>query len=349
VPDAVDIISLVRDGHCIMRAVLAIVLVGCASSPQYTGIAAPTLADAPTRHDADEVRIEVRPNQWFDIASQGGVFMLAFAAPHAPPTSGRALGALRSDDIHLDSSDEMRCAWQVVPFGDERPCIGVSRVEAMTKVQPAIHRAFDELRAKAGQAGATVVGNVRCYSTLGREQAHLWCEGTALVPDSTLPDRVEVDPSEPTTADIPVATNRLALAARGGVTLLGSDPVVTAALVLRYRPIEIAWELGALEDHRSLATIGASATWRIALPPPGLDAIVGAQASAVLENNATNPVFHGLYEGFTGVMYQTSWKISGVAQPYVQLRIGAAHAHAILPAPTVPMFGLAIGLSSPER
>jgi hypothetical protein len=332
-----------------MRAVLAIVVVGCASSPQYEGIAAPKLADAPTRHDADEVRIEVRPTQWYDTSRVGDVFMLAFAAPNAPPTQGHAVGALRSDDVHVESTDVMRCAWQVVPMGDLRPCVGITRVEAMAAVQPAIHQAFDELRTRAGQAGATVVGSVRCFSTLASEQPHLWCEGTALVPDPNRPEPVEVDPSQPTTADIPVATNRLGLAADGGVTMLGTTPLVTAALVLRYRPITIAWELGDVKDRRNLVAVGASALWRIALPPAGLDAIVGGQASAVATNNATNPTFHGLYTGFTGVMYQSPWRISGVAQPYVQLRIGAAHGHDIMATPTVPMFGLAIGLSSPEK
>jgi hypothetical protein len=328
-----------------MRAVLAISLVGCAASPHYASTTPPPLAST-EHHDGDEVRIEVRPSQWYDTDHVGGAFILAFPAPHAPPTPGRSLGAVRSDDIAFDTADTMRCAWQVVPMGDDRPCSGISRVDAMTEVQPAIHRAFDELRARAGQAGATVVIGVSCYTTFA--QPHLWCEGTALLPDPQRPDRVEVDPSEPTTAEPELATNRLALAADGGVTLFGSQFARTASFALRYRPLSFAWELAALNDGRF--AIGASALWRFALPgAPGLDAILGGEASAVAPNNSTNPEFHGLYEAFTGVTYQSSWKIEGKAQPYVQLRVGAAHGHDLFASPTEPVFGLAIGLSSPER
>ena len=331
--------------HSRMRAVLAMSFVGCAASPHYASTAPPPLPSS-EHHDANEVRIEVRPTQWYDTDRVGGAFMLAFPAPRAPATQGRPLGAVRSDDIELETVMTMRCAWQVVPSGDDRPCSGISRVDAMTEVQPAIHRAFDELRARAGQAGATVVAGVTCYTTFDRP--HLWCEGRALVPDPRLPDRVEVDPSEPTTAEPELATNRFALASDGGVTMFGGTFARTASLALRYRPLSFAWELGAFNDGKF--AVGISALWRFAVPhAPGLDAIVGGEASAVAPNHSVNPTFHGLYEAFTGLAYQTSWKIEGKAQPYVQLRVGAAHGHDVMTSPTEPVFGLAIGLSSPER
>lgn len=288
--------------------------------------------------------------QWYDATGGTEAMLLGFPAPAGAPTPGRTLGAIRSDDVELSSFESMRCAWAIVTIGDTRPCTG-SRYDAMAEVQPAIHRAFDELRLRAGQAGANVAADVRCFA-YAQPAPHVWCEGSALVPDPKLPERVEVDPSEPT--DVPPATaaSRFAIASDGGVTMLGHVPAVSADLWLRYRPLAFAFDVLDLHDGtgRGLVGVGALGFYRIALPREGFDAIVGGGAAGIAANGAVNPTFHGLFQAFAGVLYQTPWRLAGVAQPYIQLRVGVAHAGpTVLDRATVPIGGLVIGLSSTER
>jgi hypothetical protein len=333
----------------IMRAVLAIGLAGCATSPQFEGTTAPKLVDSPAPRAASEVRIEVRSTEWYDTDRSGDAFMLAFPASSDPATIGRSLGGVRSDDLPLDSSDPMRCAWQVVPMGDPRPC-NVPRAQAMAEVQPVIHRAFDELRERAGRAGATVVANVACFTTF--DPAHVWCEGTALVPDPTRPDRVEVDPSTPTAADLPIAKSPLVLTADADAMLFGKTFSQVAAIGLRYRPVELAFDVGQLHNDLPNQTVYFGLTAQLHIPlRSGFDLIAGGAANVVVpNNNSVNPIFRGLFEAFTGVAYQAETRIAGKAQPYIQLRAGVAHSHdREISSPTEPLVGLVVGLSSIDR
>ena len=52
--------------------------------------------------------------------------------------------------------------------------------------------------------------------------------------------------------------------------------------------------------------------------------------------------------GFAGIAYQSSWRIGGYAQPFVQLRAGAARTTG-MDAKTLPMLELHLGLTTPER
>lgn len=79
------------------------------------------------------------------------------------------------------------------------------------------------------------------------------------------------------------------------------------------------------------------------------DLIAGGAALATAPNNSTNPDVDSIYQGFVGIAYQTPWQwlANAHAQPFIQLRVGAARGSAL--DGTAPLVELHLGLSTPER
>jgi hypothetical protein len=328
------------------RALFAVTLVGCGGAPHYGHSVPAALSPAPA--PVKDVRLEVSPLPWWTNAGSPERFILGFPAPDAT-TSARDLGAIRSTDVELDLEmyEALQCAWMIVPMGDPRPCAAGSREEAMGHVHQTIHRAFDDLRTRTGVAGANLAAEVRCYAT--KQPLRLWCEGRARVA-SEQPRMAgpEPDPVEPRSGNPPLATTRFALTADASVAVQGNFPVVGSSIGFRYRPIETTFDILDLTrdgTDRGLVGVGLTALGRYPLGRTGGDVIVGASAAGVAPNGATNPQFSGRFAAFTGVAYQTSWRWMGAAQPWVQLRVGAARYDGTI----TPVVGLHLGLSTPDR
>lgn len=334
-----------------------VVAAACGSNPgnpQWRTVAPRALASVAPPREPARVTLEMFAVPWWTLAESGTTFILAFDEPQRPPVAGKRVGPVRSSDVVL-AADELaavRCAWKIVPMGDARPCTG-ERAEAMAVAHPIIARAEDDLRAQAARAGLGAVAGVRCFAADSRTP-HLWCEGVAVAVDDTvtaLPPGE--DPTQPIDRDPAVRPSRFVLVADGGVGMLGRQVVVSSTVGLRYRPVELGFYIADLSRH-SLAPmeggrvgVGATALGRYALGRSRWDAIAGGSVVATLTNGATNPAVAGLYEGFAGIAYQTDWRIFGAAQPWIQLRAGAAYDRAGDRA--APLVGLHVGLSTPER
>jgi hypothetical protein len=151
-----------------------------------------------------------------------------------------------------------------------------------------------------------------------------------------------------------MAPTRLVFYADGSAGVLGTKAVVASTLGIRYRPFEVGFCILDLQresvapQDRGLVGLGITGLVRLALGDSRADAIAGVSAVAAFRNGATNPDFDGLYHGFVGLAYQSPWRIAGTAQPYAQLRAGAAYGTAVA-ATLVPMVELHLGLSTPER
>ena len=353
-----------------MRVPVTIIALALAACRSNVGVPAfdrtwppplPRVAGASAAPEAAAVRVEMRPLPWWTIAGTETHFILKLSESAAPPTVGTRLGPVRSHDVAL--SDELfgavRCAWQIVPMGEPRPCAG-PREAAMARALEPIERARAELRELGAAGGATVVGEVRCFAASGRGGGRLWCEGTALAEVGGAPraasagaalDPAAPDPAEPVPGEPATPPTRFVLAADGSVAMLGDVPVVGTTLALRYRPVELGLyilDLGRDGTQRGLVGVGVTALVRKSLGGTRADAIAGVSALAVAPNGSVNPRFEGLYHGFAGLAYQTPWRISGVAQPFVQLRAGAARGTDLAPS-LAPMVELRLGLSTPER
>lgn len=323
-----------------MRSLLVLgVLAACGGAPQFAHTTPPALPAAAVPAPAAHVRLELRSTPWWTAVGDDARFLLGMpAAPVATP--GRTLGAIRSADVSLDDAGlaAAACAWSLA--GD-RPCSG-PRIDAMAAVHDPIERALDELRARAGAAGANLAGDVRCFAA--RAPGHLWCEGVARVAAQD-PGGLEDDPAAPT-ADPPLlAPTRLALVADGSVAMAGRVPVIGSSVGLRYHPLELTFDVLDLSHDgttRGLVGVGGTAMARIALRRQ-LDAIAGGSAAAVAPNGSVNPTFTGRYAAFGGLSYQSSWRFRGIAQPWIELRAGAVRAAGA----TSPMIGVHLGLSTP--
>lgn len=276
--------------------------------------------------------------------------MLGFDEPGTPPIRGRVLGDLRSADLPIDDLyGALQCAWQIVPMGDPRPCHGMTRNDAMAAVRESIDHVRNDLRQRAAAIGADVVADIRCFAEA--RPARLWCEGIAK--SATASAASEHDPAAPIEYAPRTPGARFTVLGDGSVGTLGKQVVVGTMLGIRYRPVELGLYILDL-SRNSLAPketgrvgLGGTALLRKALRRSRADALVGVSALATLQNGATNPSADSLYHGFLGFAYQSSWRISGVAQPFAQLRVGAARGSEI--DKTLPMLELHLGLSTPER
>ena len=335
----------------------AFVLVACASNPGVSRFRSATPAPLVPREAArppETVRLAMTSVPWWTVAEASDTFVLGFDESHAPPPVGRQVGEVRSSDVALDDDllAAVRCAWKIIPMGDPRPCpSGMPRAAAMESAREPIAAARDDVRAQAARAGVGAVADVRCFV---RESArpHLWCEGVAIADQRAPTVAPDEDPTAPIDHDPEVRPSRFLISADGGVGMLGTQTVVSSLLSLRYRPLEAGFELFDLARTSLAPTegrrvgVGVTVLGRYGLGHSRFDAIVGGSAIATFQNGATNPTFAGLYHGFAGIAYQTPWRISGVAQPWVQLRAGAAYDRGTEAA--APMVGLHFGLSSPE-
>lgn len=306
----------------------------------------------------------MRALPWWTVAESSKYFVLGFDEPNRQAAPGQRLGPLRSRDIALDAEiyDAVKCAWQIVPMGDPRACSTTTRERAMEASHDAITEARAELRAKAADAGVGVVGDVRCFAeqvAIGRDTvppARLWCEGVAMTASAgAAPASADdVDPAAPIRHAPRVTPTRFVFYADASVGMLDTKPVVASTLGIRYRPFELGFYILDLQresvvpQDRGLVGLGLTAILRYALGTSRADAIAGVSAVAAFKNGATNPDFDGLYHGFVGLAYQSPWRIAGTAQPYAQLRAGAAYGTAIA-SKTLPMLELHVGLSTPER
>ena len=221
----------------------------------------------------------------------------------------------------------------------------------------AIATAPDDLRAQAARAGVGAVADVRCF-VAESAHPHLWCEGVA-VADAGSPAVVGEDPTVPIEREPQVRPSRFVISGDGGVGMLSARAAGRQLAVLvplpaaQGRPRDLRSR--ALPERRADARrpavgVGATVLGRYGLGRSRFDAIVGGSALATFQNGATNPTTAALfYHGFAGVAYQdAAWRISGVAQPWVQLQRGCG-LRSRDRARRAGMFGLHVGLSSPEQ
>jgi hypothetical protein len=335
-------------------AVVAGVLVGCASNPGNPAFRTTRplpLAIVGSPRASETVRIEMKPLPWWTLAGTSEHFIVKLDDDAESTTRGRSLGPVRTRDVVLGSDvfAAVACAWQIVPMGDSRPC-DTTREEAMAIAKDAIDEARAELRARAGDAGAGVVTDVRCFAE-SRREAHLWCEGIALAADAA-PNAN--DPAAPRRTGVSFTPTRFLLVADGSVGMLAERPIVGSTIGFRFRPFELGFyilDLGrkSVSPHQGgQVGLGLTLVGRFAIRRTRADAIAGVSAVAAFQNGATNPDVDGLYHGFVGLAYQSSWRLGGAAQPFAQLRAGVASGQAIGNR-AVPMLELHIGMSSPER
>lgn len=344
---------------------LAVLACGaCASNPGVpafrTAPPAPvTQVGAP--RPAEAVWAEMRPLPWWTVAGTEERFILAFDETAPPARAGRRLGPVRSRDVVLDADqfEAVRCAWMIVPMGEPRPCASTTRAAAMVQAHDPVTAARTDLRAAAGAVGADGVTDIRCFAEArqvmasGRERrpSRLWCEGRAVV-GAAAP--ASEDPAAPVAHAPRTPPSRFVLAADGSVGALGRAPVVASTLSLRFSPIEVGLVVADLQRETlapqpgGLVGLGVTALGRHAIAGSRVDALVGVSAMAVAINGSTNPDFDGHYQGFVGLAYQSTWRLGGVAQPFVQLRAGVARGAKVAPA-LQPLLELHLGLSTPER
>jgi hypothetical protein len=325
---------------------LAILLVGCGGAPRHDRSLPTALPPAPT--PVTDVRLEVSPLPWWTLAGAPDQFILGLPSPTAT-LSARDLGAIRSTDVELDDEmyEAMRCAWMIVPMGEGRPCGEKSREDAMAEVHRTIHRAFEDLRTRAGVAGANLAADVRCYVT--SNPMRLWCEGRARVARAdTLQTAFLPDPVEPRSSHPPFARTRLVVTADTSFEMQGKVPIGGSSFGFRYRPVEATFDVLDLSrdgTERGLVGLGATVLARHYLGRTGGNMIAGGSAAAITPNNATNAQFSGRFAAFAGLGYQSAWRWMGAAQPWIQLRAGATRYEGA----TTPVVGLHVGLSTPDR
>jgi hypothetical protein len=288
-------------------------------------------------------------------------FVLRFDVPDDAPIRGRRVGPIRSRDIDLENSvfESIRCAWS----GDTNLCGAFQSVRsAGEQAHDAIAEARAELRARTADAGADIVGDVRCFAERVKYAdpaehgpAKMWCEGVAY---SATPDAVgvfaDVDPAVPRDDEVPMPQARFTLVADAGVGIQGGKPIVSSTLGIRYRPFELGFYILDLQRESvtpqddGLVGLGLTVLGRKQLRRhSGGDAIVGGSAITAFQNGATNPDFDGMYQLFAGLAYQSRWNIFH-GQPWVQVRAGAASGTA-LKNKIAPLFELHLGLATPER
>jgi len=297
---------------------------------------------------------------WWTVADNDH-FVLRFDVEDDQPIRGKRVGPIRSRDIDLDNGvfEAIQCAWG----GDTDLCGERSLRSAGEQAHDAIAEARAELRARTADAGADIVGDVRCFAERRKSAdpaappgpSKMWCEGVAF---SAAPDAVgvyaDVDPALPKDDEPRMPEARFTLVADAGVGMQGGKPIVSSTLGIRYRPIEIGFYILDLQresvapQDNGLVGLGLTALGRKQLGRhSGGDAIFGGSAIAAFQNGSTNPDFDGLYQAFAGLAYQSRWNIWH-GQPWVQLRAGAASGTA-LKNKLAPLVELHLGLATPER
>ncbi|HUS29881.1 MAG TPA: hypothetical protein VMZ53_15355 [Kofleriaceae bacterium] len=275
------------------------------------------------------------------------------------PIPGRPVGAIRTRDIELDNGvfEAMRCAWS----GDSDRCGDRSIYAAGEQAHDAITEARAELRARTADAGADIVGDVRCFaerSVSAAEGSKLWCEGVAFAAtsaDAALDEVArEADPAAPIDHEPRVPEARFTVVADAGVGMQGGKPIVSSTLGIRYRPIEVGFYIVDLQREsigprdNGAVGVGLTVLGRKQLRErSGADAILGGSAVAAFQNGSTNPDFDGLYQAFGGLAYQSRFNLWH-GQPWVQLRAGAATGTAVKNK-ALPLLELHLGLATPER
>jgi hypothetical protein len=329
-----------------LRIAIVAALTACAHDPgvaRYYERKPPALTPVAPPVARDEVRIAVKELPWWTTVENGREYILELGDPDTA-LLGTAIGPVRSSDVLLarDAHQAVRCAFQLVAMGDPRPCPG-DRDAATEIAQPFLDRALADMRGKAGDAGADGVRDVRCYTSANpkdRASDFLWCEGTAIA-------IVAVTTPEP-------PGTRLLVVADASVGALGDQPVVGTTVGLRYRPLEFGFYIADLSRYTLAPTengiigLGGTLLGRFAIGRSRADVIAGATAAVLARNNSMNPDVDARYYGFAGIAYQTSWRLGNYAQPFVQLRAGAARSTA-MDSKLRPMLELHFGLTTPER
>jgi hypothetical protein len=333
--------------------------------PRYGGAKRPPpLKQVGEPRPAASVAVRMAALPWWTLYGDNG-FVLQFEQDPSDerPVRGRPVGAIRSRDIELDDDtfEAVRCAWS----GESKLCGGRSIMSAGEQAHAAITEARAELRARTADAGADVVGNVRCFAKRQRTgdptsfgPSKLWCEGVAYSAVSADEVAVEIqrerDPAAPIDHEPRIAEARFTLVADAGVGIQGSKPIVSSTLGIRYRPIEAGFYILDLQresvapQDSGLVGLGLTVMGRKQLRKgSGADAILGGSAIAAFQNGATNPDFDGLYQGFVGLAYQSRFNIWH-GQPWVQLRAGAATGTAVKNR-VQPLLELHLGMATPER
>jgi hypothetical protein len=340
----------------------------CANNPgvpKYSGTKRPPplkAVGAPLPASSVAVRMAVLP--WWTLWDANS-FVLSF--DHNPaddrPIRGRPIGAIRSRDIELhdDLFEAVRCAWS----GETKLCGDRSIKSAGEQAHDAIAEARAELRARTADAGADIVGNVRCFAERRKTAdpaepgpSKLWCEGVAYsaVSADVVAEEIQLerDPAAPIDHAPRLAETRFTLVADAGVGMQGGKPIVSSTLGIRYRPIEVGFYILDLQRESvapkdtGLVGLGLTVLGRKQLRKrSGADAILGGSAIAAFQNGATNPDIDGLYQGFVGLAYQSRLNIWH-GQPWVQLRAGGATGTAVKNR-VQPLVELHLGLATPER
>ncbi|MBP6631402.1 MAG: hypothetical protein KA297_18335 [Kofleriaceae bacterium] len=350
-----------RRDAALVLLVLGLGLTACRSNPgapRYPTARPPALAaNGPARAPA-EVAIGVLALPWWTLAGSRDSFILE--RPASEVHAGARLGPIRTADHLVDGAevDDLRCAWMIVPMGDPRPCLGRTRADARAHTTGVLAALDEALRGEAGAIGAAAVADVRCFVHAGSALARAWCEGVALAPLAAGAPAAPGSAAIRTTA-VPVTSlgdgevsnppSRLVVLADTSVGAHGRRLTSGFSFGLRYRPVEATIGLVLFDDDAGQqAGMGGGLLGRYPLGASRADVVVGVSAHAVATNGATNPDFASLYQGFIGLAYQSPWRWGGRAQPWAQLRLGAATGGAI-DDPFVPAIDLHLGLSSPER
>jgi hypothetical protein len=349
-----------------------------ATTPRYdttqpvTPKAAPPVAPG-------KVALHLRPLPWWTAIPAGDWFPLGLPTSERAPPRGAVVGDLRSIDVELDESSyqALRCAWLFAP-GGKRGCGGERRTAAIDATVPMVSDVLQSLRERAGEVGATGVRDVRCFAD-ARGEGRLWCEGTAVrdaAADVTVTSapgarRTPSDDGLIAVAPLPAPSPTEAFddATAGGAldvlrpgklsvhgaftaSMRGGDPVLGQDIGLRYGALGTAIRVLKFGGDSQVMGVGLVAELQHRPSRSPVELLVGGSAMVAAPNGATNPAFEGLLGAHVGATKQLTYRIRGVAQPYISLRAGALRTSK---APTdggskvAPMVELHLGLSTPRR
>jgi hypothetical protein len=195
---------------------------------------------------------------------------------------------------------------------------------------------------------------VRCFvsrGNVGYGPGKLWCEGTAFLAEVPA-DRA--DPTAPIDSAPGLTAQRFLFVADYSVGIQSGKAVVGATIGLRYHPLELGFAFLDLQRNsfapveNGIIGLGLTARGRMPLFSSRSDAIVGGTLATTSKNGTTNPAFQPLYQVFLGVAHQSSWRIFGTTQPWIQVRVGAADGPVTGDRVTA-LLDLHLGLSTPER
>lgn len=326
--------------------VLVALVAGCGGVPRHDARPPPPLVWHGPPIAADQIVVDLYANPWWTATGTDTEFTLDLPAPDDARAVGRSLGPMRSAAVPMTAVAfaDARCAWQIVPMGDPRPCAG-PRDAAIDAAWPLVEQALADLRAQAGAAGVPRVTAARCFARLVDQQGWLWCEGTASDAVAGPWDR----PGAPREGKLDTgAASRLALVADASFGNVGDAWYRGADVGLRYRPVEVTLRMLAFFDDT--ISLGGAVVGRQRLGTSSTDVLLGLSATASARNGSVNPTFHGTYGVFAGLGAQSRGRwFLGRAQVYASLRAGLAYgdpadgAHRL-----APTLELRLGLSTPE-